>query len=184
MSRKMKKWAAVALAAACVLLAAGCGNDEKEMGGGAKTSQSAGNSQGASGGSKGYVFQYNGTSVGVDADMAPILEALGKADKYYEAASCAFEGLDKTYTYKGFEIDTYPSDGKDCISTVVLRDDSVGTAEGVYIGDSLGKVKEKYGSGGTQENGALVYAKDGMKLCFILQGEEIISIEYRSTVLE
>ncbi len=30
----------------------------------------------------------------------------------------------------------------------------------------------------------LVYAKDGMKLCFILQGDEVVSIEYRSTVLE
>ena len=30
----------------------------------------------------------------------------------------------------------------------------------------------------------LVCEKGGMKLCFILQGDEVKSIEYRSTVLE
>ncbi len=29
----------------------------------------------------------------------------------------------------------------------------------------------------------LIYAKDGMKLCFIMQDDSVISIEYRSTAL-
>ena len=61
------------------------------------------------------------------------------------------------------------------------------TAEGIGIGDTREELEQAYpgeGAGaGQEENGMLVYEKDGMKLCFILQEDEIISIEYRSTVL-
>ena len=131
---------------------------------------------------KGYVFVASGVTVEVDADMAPVLQALGEPASYFEAASCAFEGLDKIYTYNSFEIDTYPLQNQDLVSAIILKDDSVTTAEGICIGDSLEKLQEAYGDG-AQENGMLVYEKDGMKLCFILQDDNIISIEYRSTAL-
>ncbi len=65
---------------------------------------------------------------------------------------------------------------------MILKDDSAATVEGICIGDSLDKVLEVYGEG-KQENGMLTYEKDGMKLCFILQDDSVISIEYRSTAL-
>ena len=65
---------------------------------------------------------------------------------------------------------------------MILKDDSIATAEGVCIGDSLEKLQEVYGEA-TLENGMLIYAKDGMKLCFIMQDDSVISIEYRSTAL-
>ncbi len=68
------------------------------------------------------------------------------------------------------------------VSAVILKDDSVSTAEGICIGDSLEKLLEAYGEG-VQENGMLVYSRDGMKLCFILQEDSVVSIEYRSTAL-
>ncbi len=131
----------------------------------------------------GYVFLYKNTTIAVDADMAEVLEALGDPKSYYEAASCAFEGLDKIYTYASFEIDTYPTNDKDYISLIVLKDDSVSTAEGVYIGDSLGHLQEVYGEPSAESTGQLIYEKDGMKLCFIIQDEKVVSIEYQSTVL-
>lgn len=131
---------------------------------------------------RGYVFVTGGVTVEVDADMAPILTALGEPASYFEAASCAFEGLDKIYTYSSFEIDTYPAQDRDLVSAVILKDDSVTTAEGICIGDSLQKLQETYGEG-SMEEGMLTYEKDGMKLCFILREDSVISIEYRSTVL-
>ncbi|MCM1264552.1 MAG: hypothetical protein NC313_17715 [Butyrivibrio sp.] len=132
---------------------------------------------------KGYVFSYNGVSVTMDAEAAPIIAALGEPASYFEAASCAFEGLDKIYTYNGFELETYPTNDIDYVSTVILKDDSVSTAEGVCIGDSLEKMQQTYGDG-EESGGIIIYVKDGMKLCFIVQADEIISIEYRSTVVE
>ncbi len=138
----------------------------------------------ASGATDGYFFTSNGVAIVIDADAAPIIEKLGEPASYFEAASCAFEGLDKMYTYAGFEVDTYPTGKNDYISTVILKDDSVATGEGVVIGDSLEKVQEVYPEGNPQENGTIVCEKGGMKLCFIMENDTVKAIEYRSTVLE
>ena len=58
------------------------------------------------------------------------------------------------------------------------------TAEGVCIGGTKQDMLNAYGDGYTEENGMLVYAKDGMKLCFIVKDDEITSIQYFSTVLD
>lgn len=183
--------------AAGLLLLAGCGDSEKVIGGdvvnvttGSRYEESAGAQEGTTAqtpqtetaASRGYVLTVNNVTVEVDAEAAPIVEALGEPVSYFEAASCAFEGLDKIYTYNSFEIDTYPSQDRDLVSAVILKDDSIATAEGVCIGDSLEKLQEVYGEA-TLENGMLIYAKDGMKLCFIMQDDSVISIEYRSTAL-
>lgn len=133
---------------------------------------------------KGYVFIYNDVIVEMDAEAAPILEALGEARSYFEAASCAFEGLDKMYTYNSFEVDTYPMQEADYISAVIFKDDAVTTAEGIGIGDSKDKVEAVYGNGGKEEDGMLVYEKDGVTLSFIFQDENVVSVEYHSTVLD
>ncbi len=133
---------------------------------------------------KGYVFEYNGVKIGMDMEAAPIITALGEADTYFEAPSCAFEGLDKTYGYGSFEIDTYEQDGKDYISTVFFCDDLIETPEGVCLFETKADMIKAYGDGFKEEFGMLVYEKDGMKLKFILEGDEITSIEYASTVLD
>lgn len=132
--------------------------------------------------SGGYVFTSGGTQIVIDADAASIIEALGEPASYYEAASCAFDGLDKFYTYGSFEVDTYPDGDKDKISAVILKDDMVSTPEGIAIGASREDVVAKYGEG-TEQSGALVYAKGGMELRFILQEGAVASIEYRTTVV-
>ena len=55
---------------------------------------------------KTYTFTNGTTKIAINADAAPILAALGQWRDYAESASCAFEGLDKVYTYAGFEIQT------------------------------------------------------------------------------
>lgn len=197
----MKKWIIILMASGMVL-ASGCGNSEKVIegnvqnivtGGENAQSEETGNVQESQkedavedngGNSRGYTFTFNGVAVEMDADAAPVIGKLGEPVSYFEAQSCAFEGLDKIYTYNGFEIDTYPVKDTDCISAVIFKDDSVMTAEGVGIGDTKEKLEQVYGNEGTREDGMLVYGKDGMKLCFILKDDEIISVEYRSTVLD
>ena len=156
---------------------------EGQQDGGTQEGQQDSGQGGAASGA-GYQFTAKGVTIEMDADAAPVLEQLGEPVSYFEAASCAFEGLDKTYTYNGFELDTYPTGDKDYISMVVLKDDSVATQEGICIGDSRDKVLQAYPDGGTEECGMIIYRKGGMKLVFILKEEEVASIEYRSTVLE
>lgn len=133
---------------------------------------------------KGYTYTCNGVVIEMDADAASIIEQLGEPDAYFEAPSCAFEGIDKIYTYGSVEIDTYPMKDKDYVSSITFKDDTITTTEGIGIGDSVEKMEAVYGSDWSDEDGMAVYEKDGMKLCFIMEGDSIISIEYRSGVID
>lgn len=190
----MKRFISILLATGMILMT-GCGDSENVISGEVKdvsgsspqvTGDTPGNQTGGSekAAGKGYVFQYNGVTVSVDADMAPVLEALGEPSKYFESASCAFEGLDKFYTYSSFEIETYPQGEKDYVSTIVLKDDAVSTAENIYIGSSLTDVTNAYGTDYTEQGSMLVYYKDGMKLCIFVENDAVTSIQYFSTVLD
>lgn len=132
----------------------------------------------------GYVFTYNGTEVEADADAAAYVEKFGEPVSYYETPSCAFDNLDKFYTYQGFEIDTYYSDGKDLVLSVVLLDDTVSTTEGICIGDAQEKVTAAYGEPTESTDNSVTYKKDNMKLVFIFKDGVIASIEYKSLVLD
>lgn len=190
----MKKYICILLAA-CMIIMTGCGDSERIIDGEASDmpgsgSQAAGTAAGTQTGdggqaaSKGYVFRYNGVAVSVDADMADILEGLGEPNDYFEAASCAFEGVDKTYTYSSFVIETYPQGEKDYVSTITLKDDAVSTSENIYIGSLLTDVTNSYGTDYTEQGSMLVYNKDGVKLCFLMENDTVTSIQYFSTVLD
>ena len=126
-----------------------------------------------------YFFTVDGFAIAPDMDMSLVLEKIGKEKSYFEAESCAFQGLDKMYTYADFEIDTYPQGDKDLISAILLKDDLVETDEGVAIGESLSDIEAAYGSA-KAEDGTVTFTKGNMKLVFILEGDSIASIEYDS----
>ncbi len=132
----------------------------------------------------GYQFVTENQVIRINEEAQTIIDALGEPSSYFEAASCAFEGLDKMYTYNHYEVVTYPKDDKDYIMSVLLMDDLVATEEGVQIGDSWKKVVETYGENWTEEKGMKVYNKGDMALRFVVEGETVISIEYMSTILE
>lgn len=142
-----------------------------------------GNSEGGANtqnGSK-YVFNVaskNNYCVKLDMNMKEVLEALGEPLSYFEAASCAFDGLDKTYTYAGFQILTRPDGDKDYINSVILTDDSVTTPEGVYIGVSEADVTAKYGNPDQKTDTLLSYTDGNTALNFILKNGTVVSIEY------
>lgn len=136
------------------------------------------------GGAGGYIFVSNGVNVEVDAEMAPIAEALGEPKSYFESESCAFGELDKVYTYNGFRIDTYQINGVDYVSDVIFMDDTISTPEGLAIGDSVDKAKEIYGTPVIEDESRLVFEKGNMKLVCLLDGSTIKTIEYMTKILD
>lgn len=133
---------------------------------------------------KGFLFKTKDVSIAINGEAEGYIQALGDPVSYYESPSCAFGDLDKVYTYNGFEIDTYSIDGKDYISAVILYDDTVSTEEGVCIGDTADKVREIYGSPDTEKDNGILFLKDDMKLCFIIQDNSVTSIQYLNTILD
>lgn len=131
-----------------------------------------------------YVFEYKGVKIAPDMNTNEFLVALGDPLHYYEVKSCAFEGMDKIYTYTSFEISTYPNGANDLVSSIYFKDDTVTTQEGAYLGMAKSDVLALYGSNYTESAGAYVYSKGGMELHFIFDGETLASIEYVTTVLD
>ena len=131
-----------------------------------------------------FVFVAGGVSVRTDMDMSSVLDSLGEPGSYFEAASCAFEGLDKIYTYDHFQITTYPDGDRDVISTILLLDDAASTKEGIHIGMTQEDMESVYGTGYQEKKGMLVYTKGGRELAFLVKGGIIQSIEYDSSVLD
>lgn len=172
----------LALALGVIMAAAaltGCGSDDavNASGEGNKKTESNDKKEGA-----GYSFTYNGTKIGVDMDFAPILEKLGEPLSYFEAESCAAQGIGKTYTYADFVIDTYPDGDKDLVLCITLKTDNVATAEGIDLSMTKEKVEEKYGKPDESTDIAMGYKKDGMRINFIFEGDTMVSIQYDSSL--
>lgn len=170
----------LALAMAVSLTACG-GSDQggqSQAASAPQDSTSASQSAPADQGPEAYQFVTgSGASIAVNANMADVLAAIGEPQSYFEAESCAFVGMDKTYTYAGFTITTRPEEDQDLINSILLTDDSVTTAEGIYIGSSLADVIAAYGE--VEAVGTLLsYTKGDCSLNFILDGDTVFSIEY------
>lgn len=123
-------------------------------------------------------FTYKDVEIALNAPAEALLEALGEPASYTEETSCAFEGLDKTYGYDGFYLQTYPSEDGDMVFGFWFVDDSVATAEGVSIGDTEADVLKAYGSD-AQEGPLFMVVRDGGKLSILLTDGIVNSIQYQ-----
>ena len=166
----MKRLLILMLAVLLALPLAACDGDETPSSSPAGSAAPLANSK--------YVLTYKNCPLPMNADFAPLRASLGEPDSYFEAASCAFEGLDKTYTYAGLEIITYPDGDVDRISSVRILNNSVSTPEGITIGASMAAVTAAYGEN-YEEAGLMHVYKDGDAVLSVLfEDDTVISVEY------
>ncbi len=167
----MKKLICITLLLCLVLTACG-GNDETTG------SQPSTQSRPAVPVASGYVFTYQDVNIQMSAEASAIVAALGAPKSYTEETSCAFDGLDKTYYYGSFYMQTYPLAGVDYVYSLWIADDSITTPEGLYIGAPQAQVEQVFGTGGYNGSNAYIMTKDGSMLTIILTDGVISSIQY------
>ena len=129
-----------------------------------------------------FVFTYNGIDIEMNAHADGIIDALGEPKSYTEEASCAFEGLDKTYYFGPFYLQTYPMDGVDYIYCLWIVDDSVETPEGLYIGAPQSAVEEALGAESFNGSNAYIVTTGNSRLSVIIDGGVVSSIQYDAVV--
>ena len=129
-----------------------------------------------------WKYTVRGVDVMMHAEAAPVLEALGEPVSFTEEASCAFTGLDKTYNYGGFFLQTYPLNDVDYIYSLWLMDDSSTTPEGIYIGASQADVEAAYGTEGFNGENAYILTGTTSKLTIILIDGVVSSIQYDAVI--
>ena len=181
MNKKILALALTAAMAASFALA-GCGSDDSastETETETKTETAAAETTEAS--AAGYVFKSGDVEIAVDADADEIVEALGEPSSQYDEPSCASDGTAYFYTYPGFEMETYPDGDKNLVYYVVLKDDTVATPEGIDLSMTKDDILEAYGDPTEETDTALTYKDEsGAALVFIMDGDDIASIEYDS----
>jgi len=124
---------------------------------------------------KDYVFKQGSTEIAIHGDVAPILKALGERIAEDDPSpSCGFPGMSWVYTYAGFEIETYPTDGKDYVYRVELYDDTAATAEGIRIGQTREQVIETYGEADKESTTLLTYRAPNMYLRFRFSSDGLV----------
>ena len=161
---------------------AGAGETGQDEGAGTQQSQETG--QPAQNAASGYYFLINDVTAAVDMDRDELVSRLPEAKSVFEAPSCAGEGMSYTYNFSAYEIETYPAaDGKNRIGFITLKDDTVATVEGVDLSMTKEDVIRVYGENYEESTNQITYEKDGTKLNFIFEEDNIISIEYVSVVI-
>lgn len=167
----MKKLITILLCAAMILCFAACGGPTEPTGTQAPTG--SGNDQEPS-----FTFTYKGTEIALHAPAEPIIAALGEPKSYSESTSCAFEGLDKSYGYGSFYLETYPKGDKDFVYGWWFVDDMVETEEGICIGSSQADVEKAYGAENFNGSNSFVIKRGSGVLTIILDKGAVSSIQY------
>ena len=178
----MKKTLIAAAVLAAAIALAGCSSGEQEtdpVNIGGQTTITVPDGEGdASVSSDSYKFSYSGTTVQVNTDVSAVLAAFGDEYTYYESNSCAYQGLDKIYTYPLFVIYTYPDGDRDMISSVEIKADVISTEEGIRIGASRDDVTAAYGNDFQDAGNVIKYTKGESVLSFVFENDEVSGIVY------
>lgn len=103
---------------------------------------------------------------------------LPEYDDVMQAASCAGPGIADIFFFKNgaFEVEFDPD--VDVIKRISVSDGTVTTAEGIYIGNSIDKVKEVYGEPSMETDYVVDYYKGSSVLRFELKDGTVQKIHY------
>lgn len=97
-----------------------------------------------------------GTEISGETAVADVLALLGGEYEYYEAISCVYDGMDKTYTYGDCVLYTFPDGDTDRLMELYCTGGDV-SAQGITFGSSRDAVVETFGDGYVEEGSLLSY---------------------------
>lgn len=107
---------------------------------------------------------------------------LGEPTSYFEAASCAIQGLDKDYTYGSILVKTEDDGKTERIVGLTILDDGAATTMGATIGSTRDEVVGVHGTPKSESDTALTYAAgEGVVAKFLLRDGVVTSITYTIT---
>lgn len=186
MKRILISLTAAALALTSAISLAGCGSNESSSSKKDTSSSSAAasskvdeSSSSAAVSANEVKFTYNGAAVELNTEIDAMVSALGDPIDISSQMSCHGEGEDKTYTYDGFVVNSYPRDGKDYVMEIVVSNAGIPTSKGIEVGSSAADVVAAYGMGYKEIGVYYAYdAGDKMSLQFYIENDAVKEIDY------
>lgn len=181
MKRALSLILAIMMVMSLVAVLAGCGSEKTDSDKKEEKKEAATESQSTGGtlSEDDLIFSVNGVSIELNGDADAAVAALGEPIDSSSQLSCHGEGDDKTYTYDGFVLNTYPLDGKDRVLEIVVNTAGITTINGVQVGDPVSKVTETYGNEFKQVGQYYAYEGSGGKsLQFLIKDDKVQEISY------
>ena len=169
----MKKWLCLLLTAGLMLaLLASCGGGAVTAGGNASAAKFSKND---------LYLTIHGTKYVCDGVIDDMINAFGEDYSYAEAISCAYDGLDKIFTYDNLDIYTRPDGDRDLVTELCAYDD-VESSKNIVIGSSADSVRSAYGEPTRETSRLLSYIiapaspdSDGASLYFKLDANGAVT---------
>lgn len=181
----MKKFLALLLAAMMLLSLAACAGQTPDQGDTSKPDQEAVTTTEPSAEEESDdegVFSYISDGVELIPGQPFDPSVLPETDNVFQVPSCAIEGTDNVYGYEAFELTAYDDGTGEVIYSIYLVDSNACTTEGLYMGDDLSRVTELYGTDYVENDTELIYTKGDTALHLLMDGDFVISIEYRMAI--
>ena len=121
-----------------------------------------------------------GQTFDCDTNITQVIDALGEDYDYAEGMSCAYDGLDKTFSYSEAEFYTNPLEEGDMVTEIYTQDPSVTTSKGLAVGGTREEVIAAYGQPDEDDGYTLIYRLSDEvgepSLCFDLDGDQVMAI--------
>jgi len=116
-------------------------------------------------------------------NIVTVIEKLGSDYAYAEGLSCAYDSVDKTFSYEFAEFYTNPLPEGDLVSEIYTENPAVSTSKGISVGAAKEDVLKAYGEDCEDTSNLLIYRVPGANgeagrgsLCFEMEGNEVIAI--------
>jgi hypothetical protein len=130
----------------------------------------------------GFALKIGDSIIRMDQNMAEVQAMLGEPRNVFVEQSCAFDGMDRVFSYPGLQIHTYPKGSEDYVHTVSLRDDSIRTMQGIYLGSTMNAVIKAYGDEYKMESDVLIYTEGRTTLSFFIEDDIVTAITYNLVI--
>ena len=108
-----------------------------------------------------------------------VISKIGEPTDIQNADSCIGDGQDIIYSYQDLDLQTFKSEDKEVLYSIVINTDSVATADGIRVGNTYDQVKNVYGTPEDETVAFVSYkVEEDRWITFYLTDNVVESIEY------
>ncbi|MDY5577511.1 MAG: hypothetical protein SPF70_08635 [Lachnospiraceae bacterium] len=126
-----------------------------------------------------YYYEYQGEKIIPGQKVEQVLEILGDDYEYFEAKSCAVDGMDMFYYYQNITLVVNEIEGEKVVVGLYFKNDTVATEKGIRINSTYEEVAQAYGSDYERNGTELEYSSENTVLAIGMEDGAVASIEYR-----
>lgn len=126
-----------------------------------------------------YYYEYEDQKIYIAQKIEEATAALGDNYEYFEAPSCAAQGIDMFYYYQNLTVRANEIEGEKVVTEISFKNDTVATPEGIRITSSYADVVGKYGNDYKTNGTALEYMEGNTLLVIDMKDGKVVSVIYQ-----